>query len=228
MRERGDLSVLHEPFMYHHYLTTKDRLFPGFDPEPGHPTTYDEIRAKIRTMAAEGSVFFKDMAYYVADILPEDPAFANQMSHTFLVRDPVEAALSYAKRDPEFTRLELGHEAQHRLYSALVAMGHDPLIITADQLRRDPQATLSRYWAYVGLPYLEHALTWDSRVPDDWQSVQSWHSEALQSGAIKAPEATNAQAELDALGAPYTDHARHHLPFYARLSEVAETQAHQK
>ncbi|MBE1282428.1 MAG: hypothetical protein GJ676_03870 [Rhodobacteraceae bacterium] len=228
MRERGDLSVLHEPFMYHHYLTTKDRLFPGFKPEPGHPTTYDGIREMILNTARTGPVFFKDMAYYVAVSLPRDPEFAKQMSHAFLLRDPVEAALSYAKKDAEFTRLELGHEAQHALYSALVGLGHDPLVITSDQLRRDPQTTLRRYWAHVGLEYLEHAFTWDNAVPEGWQSVQSWHAEVLNSGAIKAPEVTDSRAELDALGAPFTDHAQHHLPFYAQMREIAETQAHQK
>ncbi len=228
MRERGDLQVLHEPFMYHHYLTTKDRLFPGFTPEPEHPATYDEIRAMIVEAGDKGSVFFKDMAYYVADTLHRDAAFADLMTHAFLLRDPVEAALSYARRDPDFTRLELGHEAQYRLYTALVALDHDPLVITADQLRRNPQTTLRRYWAYAGLDYLEHAFTWDSKVPDGWQSVQSWHSEVLQSGAIKPPETTEAQSELDALGAPYTDHAAHHMPYFARMREIAETQAHQK
>ncbi len=48
MRERGDLNVLHEPFMYHHYLTSTDRLFPAFTPDPGHPATYADIRAMIR------------------------------------------------------------------------------------------------------------------------------------------------------------------------------------
>ncbi len=228
MRERGDLTVLHEPFMYHHYLTTNDRLFPGFTPEPGHPATYEDIRAMIRAKAATGPVFFKDMAYYVAEALPDDPEFAHQMSHAFLLREPAEAALSYAKRDPEFTRLELGHEAQYRLYSALVEMGHNPVVITADQLRRDPQATLRRYWAHAGLRYLEHAFTWDNRVPDGWQSVQSWHADVLRSGAIKAPEVSDWQAQLEALGAPYTDHAAHHLPYYARMRDIAETQAHQK
>ncbi len=228
MRERGDLSILHEPFMYHHYLTTKDRLFPGFSPEPEHPATYGDIQAMIVEAGKNGPVFFKDMAYYVVDALPQDTEFAAQMTHAFLLRDPVEAALSYARRDPEFTRLELGHESQHRLYTALVALGHDPLVITADQLRRNPQATLRRYWAYAGLDYLEHAFTWDNKVPDGWQSVQSWHTEVLQSGAIKPPQATGTQAEMDALGAPYTDHAAHHLPFYTRMREIAENQAHQK
>lgn len=228
MRERGDLTVLHEPFMYHHYLTTKDRLFPGFAPEPGHPATYEDIRAMILEKAQDGPVFFKDMAYYVADALPLDPGFATRISHAFLLRDPTEAALSYAKRDPDFTRLELGHEAQHRLYQALVEMGQNPLVITADQLRGDPHGTLRRYWSHVGLPYLDHAFSWDNRVPEGWQSVQSWHSEVLQSGAIRNPERSDAQAELAALGTPYTRHAAHHLPFYTRMREIAERQSHQK
>ncbi|WP_171237178.1 hypothetical protein [Ruegeria sp. HKCCA5763] len=228
MRERGDLSVLHEPFMYHHYLTTTDRLFPGFSPEPGNPVTYDEIRAMIREAAESAPVFFKDMAYYVADRLPRDAGFAGEMTHAFLVRDPIEAALSYAKRDPKFTRLELGHEAQYRLYTALTELGQNPLVITADQLRTKPQTTLRRYWAHAGLAFLDHAFTWNDVVPDGWGSVQSWHTEVLQSGAIKAPEAIDFQGELDRLGEPYTDTAAHHVPFYERMRDIAESQAHQK
>ena len=228
MRERGDLSVLHEPFMYHYYLTTKDRLFPGFAPEPGHPKTYEDIRTTIRNKTSDNPVFFKDMAYYLIDVLPRDPVFVNQMSHAFLLRDPFEAALSYARHDPEFTRTELGHEAQYRLYSALRSMGHNPLVITADQLRYDPQATLRRYWAHAGLTYLEHAFTWNDQLPDDWQPVQSWHSEVLQTGAIKAPKSKDSKAKLMELGAPYTDYAAHHLPFYVQMCEIAEAQAHQK
>lgn len=228
MRERGDLTALHEPFMYHHYLTTKDRLFPGFTPEPGHPVTYEDIRAMIRRSAQRSPVFFKDMAYYIADTLPHDAEFAGEMTHAFLVRDPNEAALSYAKRDPDFTRLELGHEAQARLYNALTALGHDPLVITADQLRSDPHRTVRRYWAHGGLTFLDHAFTWDDAVPDGWGPVESWHTEVLQSGAIKAPETVDTHAQLAQLGDPYLSIAAHHVPFYERMRDIAERQAHQK
>ena len=228
MRERGDLSVLHEPFMYHHYLTSTDRLFPEFTPDPGHPETYADIRAMILEKARTAPVFFKDMAYYVADALPQDAAFAGQMSHAFLLRDPVEAALSYARLDPDFTCLELGHEAQHRLYQALLAMGHTPLVLTADQLRDAPQRTLQRYWTHVGLEFAEHAFTWDNRVPEGWQSVKGWHREVLQSGAIHRPKSADAAAELAKLGGRYAEYAAHHAPFYAQMRGIAEAQAHQK
>lgn len=228
MRERGDLDVLHEPFMYHHYLTATERLFPDFVPEPGHPATYDEIRAMICDRARTGPVFFKDMAYYVVDVLPGDREFAARMTHAFLVRDPAEAALSYARRDPAFTRTELGLESQHRLYQALLEQGARPLVVTADQLRTDPEATLRRYWAHIGLDFAAHAFDWDDRVPEGWEAVKDWHSEVLQSGAIQRPPSTGAAADLAALGPPYTDHAAHHMPFYQRLRDIAEAQAHQK
>lgn len=228
MRERGDLSVLHEPFMYYHYLTAGGRMFPEFEPDPGHPTTYDGIRTMIQDHASREAVFFKDMAYYVADELPGDPDFATQMTHAFLLRDPVEAALSYARRDPEFTRTELGHEAQFTLYRALVDMGCSPLVLTADQLRDDPEATLRRYWTHAGLAFAEHAFSWDGQVPDGWQSVQGWHRDVLQSGGIRKAPREDTVAQLEELGNPYADYARHHTPFYEKLRDIAEQQAHQK
>ena len=228
MRERGDLTVLHEPFMYHHYLTTKDRLFPDFRPDPAHPATYEDIRAMIRDIAASQTVFFKDMAYYVAEALPADADFAAEMSHAFLIRDPVESAVSYARRDPDFTRSELGHEAQWRLYEALRARGYAPLVLTADQLRGDPEGTLRQYWAHTGMSFAAHAFKWDDRVPDGWEAVKDWHGEVLASGAIRRPPRSDPAATLAALGALYVEHAAHHAPFYARLRKIAEAQAHQK
>lgn len=214
--------------MYHYYLTVSGKPFPDFVPESGHPVEYAGIRDMILERAETRPVFFKDMAYYVVDDLAEDAAFTGQMSHAFLLRDPCEAAFSYARKDPEFSLTELGFEAQHRLYHALVEQGHSPLILTADQLREEPERTLSRYWKHAGLGFAEHAFSWDDRVPEGWKSVQSWHDEVLQSGAIKKPAEVDASAQLAKLGPPYTDYVTHHLSFYTELLDIAEAQAHQK
>lgn len=229
MRARGDLQVLHEPFMYHHYLTQSERLFPDFSPEPGHPCKYGDIRQMILDMAVDGPVFFKDMAYYVLSELPRDTRFLADMSHAFLVRDPAESILSYYKRDPAFTRTELGIEAQFRLYQVLVNLGQTPLVITADQLRASPEVTLGRYWVHVGLPFAPNAFRWDDTVPEGWRSVVDWHADVLSKGAIQRPERCHDHSsELEQLGPPFTEYERHHRPFYAALREVAEAQAHQK
>lgn len=226
MRERGDLDVLHEPFMYHHYLSQTETHFPDFEPEPGHPRDYSDIRAMILRRASARPVFFKDMAYYVETELPRDPAFANQMTHAFLVRDPAEAIVSYHKRDPDFSLHEVGIEAQHRLLRALREAGHDPLVITAAHLREAPEATLARYWAHVDLPFMRDAFGWDETVPDGWKAVADWHATALNSGAIQKPEeGRDYGAEVVALGAPFAAYEAHHRPFYESMKDIAERQA---
>ena len=229
MRERGDLEVLHEPFMYHYYLTQTDRLFPDFSPEPDHPQTYADIRQMILDCSKKQAVFFKDMAYYLDATLPQDTEFLRKMTHAFLVRDPAESILSYQKRDPEFSRKELGLAAQLRLFQALESLGQAPIVVTADQLRAEPEKTLERYWTHVGLPHTAEAFSWDDSVPKGWQSVSDWHATALSSGKIQKPRSTDdIEAALSNLGEPYTGYDRHHRPAYEFLSQIAERQAHQK
>lgn len=226
MRERGDLEVLHEPFMYHYYLTQTDSLFPGFEPAPDHPRTYAEIRQMILDKSKTQPVFFKDMAYYVEARLPQDAAFLGAAKHAFLVRDPAESILSYQRQDPDFTRREVGLAAQLRLYDALKNLGHDPIVITADQLRSDPRGTLRRYWNHVGLPYVASAFSWDQTVPEDWQSVEAWHKAALSSRGIERPgPEVDHKAALARLGEPFTGYDRHHRPAYDTLRMIAERQA---
>jgi hypothetical protein len=226
MRERGDLDVLHEPFMYDYYLNQTGALFPDFDPEAGHPTRFAEIEEMILERSRQQPVFFKDMAYYVADVMPEKAALLHHMTHCFLIRDPAESILSYHQRDPDFSQIEVGIEAQFILYQILVSVGITPLIVTADELRAAPQATLRRYWEFAGLPYVEDAFEWDNRVPEGWQSVKGWHGQVLNSGAIqKTVAGRDYAAELAGLGAPFVAYDRHHRPYYDALKDIA---AHQK
>ncbi|MFT4743395.1 MAG: hypothetical protein ACI85V_001531 [bacterium] len=225
MRERGDLDVLHEPFMYDYYLNQSAELFPDFEPEKGHPTTFAEIRKMILERSEQQPVFFKDMAYYVEDTMLKETAFIQQMTHCFLIRDPAESILSYHRRDPEFSLTEVGLEAQFTLYQSLISVGISPLIITADDLREDPQTTLARYWAFAALPYVEDAFEWDKSVPEGWNSVKDWHAKALSSGAIQKSELGRDYAtELKTLGAPFVDYDRHHRPFYDALRDIANHQ----
>ena len=229
MRARGDLDVLHEPFMYHFYLNRSERLFPDFAPDPDHPQAYAEIRAMILDRADKKPIFFKDMAYYVLADLPADPDFMAQICHGFLLRDPAEAILSYQRRDPEFTQTELGFEAQYHLYQRLKEDGQDPVVMTADQLRSDPEATVKRYWDHAGLAFDARAFAWDDTVPEDWKSVAGWHADVLKHRSIQPQEdRRDAGADLAELGAPYTGYDRHHRPFFEALQEVAIRQAHQK
>lgn len=221
MRERGDLDVLHEPFMYAYYIGEGRKKFAGFAPDPGHPVTYDGIRAMIRKRARARAVFLKDTGYYVAHRLPGDCEFARQMTHAFLVRDPAEAVVSYARRQHDFTSEEVGLEALWVLYSALKAQGCLCHVLSSDAIRRDPARAMAKYWTAVGLSDCPEALSWDDAVPDGWRAVETWHREVLETRAILPPDqGRDVEAELAALGAPFTDYVAYHRPFYDRfLSE---------
>ncbi len=218
MRERGDLSVLHEPFMYDYYMSGGRGKFAGFAPEVDHPVTYEGIRTLIRQTAQEGPVFFKDMGYYVCDTLSADPDFACQMSHAFLIRDPAESVISYAKKQADFSLEEVGLEAQWRLYLALVEMGIKPTILPSVAIRANPAAEMARYWRDAGLADAPHALRWEASAPQDWRAVEAWHQEVIQSTGIAPPDTDrDVAAELAALGAPYVGYVAHHQPYFDKF-----------
>ena len=225
MRERGDLDVLHEPFMYHYYIHCDRPKFSGFEPEPGHPTAFNDIRDMVRARARQAPVFLKDMAYYVADSILHDAQFAHEIQHAFLIRDPAEAVVSYAKRQADFACVEVGIEAQWDLFCHLKTLGKDPVVLNAAAIRADPGTQMARYWAAVGLPDRPAALTWDRRVPAGWRSVQTWHSDVLQTRSILPPDPTqDIAAELSVLPQRFQDMAHHHQVFYDHLAAVAVAQ----
>ena len=218
MRERGDLTVLHEPFMYFHYLTNTRARFPHFDPDPAHPVSYEGIRDMILKLAEDGPVFVKDMAYYVLPELLDDLAFARSARHAFLVRDPAEAILSYAKLDPDFTVEELGIESQWRLLSGLNDAGKKAAVMLSAAIRADPEASIGSYWQAMGLSPKPDAFKWGDALPDGWKHVKGWHGEVLRSGAIRPPdEDRDVASKLAALPERFNKMWRHHQKFYERL-----------
>ena len=218
MRERGDLRVLHEPFMYDYYISGERGTFSDFAPEVDHPVTYEGIKALIRQTAQAGALFFKDMGYYVCKTLGEDPDFAQEMSHAFLIRDPAESVISYARRQADFSLEEVGLEAQWRLYLALLGMGIQPTILLSVAIRTNPAAEMARYWRDAGLADAPHALQWEAAAPKDWRAVEAWHRDVIRSTRIAPPDTDrDVAAELAALGAPYVDYVAHHQPYFDKF-----------
>ncbi len=224
MRERGDLRIVHEPFIYTYYLGNRGRSLPHFEPNADHPQTYTDVRQFIRDKAAHGPVFFKDMTYYVLEHLLADPEFLSDITHTFLVRDPAAAILSYARLDPLFRREEAGLEASWLLYCKVRDDGHGTLVLSADHVQERPAEILSEYWGGLGLPVTPHALSWSGKMPASWEHVAGWHEEVLASRQIRPPEHDRDYlGELESLGGDFLDYYRHHKPYYDRLIAEALT-----
>ena len=224
MRERGDLRIVHEPFIYTYYLGDRGRSLPHFEPNADHPQTYVDVRQFIRDQATIGPVFFKDMTYYALENLLADPEFLSDITHTFLVRDPAAAILSYARLDPLFRRDEAGLEASWTLYCKVRDNGHGPLVLSADHVQRRPAEIMSEYWSALGLPDTPHALSWSGKMPGSWEHVAGWHEAVLASRQILPPEHDREYlSELESLGGDFLDYYHHHRPFYDRLIAEALT-----
>lgn len=231
MRERGDFDCLHEPFMYDYYLHRRVRSMPHFEPEAGRPLSYASIRADLLQRARHGDVFFKDMSYYVMPAMRRDADFARRITHTFLIREPLRAILSYHKLDPDLTCEEVGLEAQWRHFEWLRdVLGVRPVVLRAEALQADPQTVVGAWWRAAGIAFAPHAFSWsDEEAPRDWGQVAGWHGAVQKSTAIRPADDDDDLAARFEEAARDNPHLRdllaHHQPFYDRLRGEAETLA---
>jgi hypothetical protein len=216
MVQRGDLRTLHEPFIYLYYVGDAKKKLAHFDPHPSHPTSYAEIRRMILRAAETEPLFVKDMCYYVIDYILADSEFLERITNTFLIRNPARAIASYYKLDKSFTREEVGIEAQYRVFDKVRALtGQTPVVLDAEDLQQDPDATISAYCRALGMEHRASALQWDGPLPKDWQFVVGWHSSVAGSTGIQKPTRT-APVDLDVdprLRRSY----EYHLPFYEKM-----------
>lgn len=228
MRERGDLTCMHEPFMYDYYIHRKVRQMPHFDAEEGRPVSYDEVRDQIMEAALSGPVFFKDMSYYVIPHILDDEPFMNRLTNCFLIRDPVASITSYFKLDADVTNHEIGLEAQAHHHTALLERGGDaPIVIQAEDIRADTPMVLNKLWERIGLPPADHAFDWQSKKPADWQQVAGWHGEVAKSTGIRpltADEIAKQRATFDTMSKTHpkmTTYLETHRPHYETLKAAA-------
>ncbi len=226
MRERGDLTCFHEPFLYDYYVHRAVREMPHFEPDENRPADYDRIWDMLLEAGEKGPVFFKDMSYYVVPRIYEDEALAQRLTNAFLIRDPMRAITSYYRVDPELTSEEIGIEAQWRHFTWLERVtGRAPIVLEAEQIQGDPEAVISAFWAKIGLAPAPHAFHWQSEdVPKDWQDVAGWHGSVTSSTGIKPP-ANQADAEekfaTAAEQAPcLREFLKTHHVFYDRLRQA--------
>ena len=215
MLERGDLKVFHEPFIYLYYVGDGKKKLAYFDVHPDHPTSYVGIKEMILKGALDQPVFAKDMSYYVSDYIDKDPGFVKRVTNTFLIRHPAKSIPSYYKLDHAVLNEEIGLEAQWRHFEfAREVTGKTPLVIDADDLQRDAEATMRAYCAALDLEFLPHALSWSAEIPQQWKHVAGWHGDLAKTEGIGTKEGGNVDVNNSRTLRAYFEH---HLPFYQKL-----------
>ncbi len=197
MRARGDLRVLHEPFLPYYYYgeeRVNDHFNEGVEPDPSHD--WRAILEHIRDEAEKGPVFFKDMAYYLSRIMT--PELVGSFDNGFLVRDPERSLPSLYRLLPEATMEETGFEQQLRLMRMVDAETDQPLVVVdAERLREDPGPEVERFCEQMGLEFVPEALEWEEGEPDeDWRPWRAWHKEAVRSTGFEAETDEHREVEV--------------------------------
>lgn len=181
MMERGDLTVLHEPFSEHYYYGPEKRSDRYDDVHP--EATPSRILGAIQRAGGERRVFLKDMASHVRTLVT--PEFVAKFEHSFLIRDPAWALPSLEAKWPDFSDEEAGYGALEDLVDAVSASGRHPVIIDSYDLRTDPTGTIAGYCAAVGIPFLAEALEWSPGMPASWETWEEWHHDVAASDGFR-------------------------------------------
>lgn len=183
MRQRGDLTVFFEPFSDYYYYSTEraSKRYMHLPPKQGY--TAAETLDRLKEASQLNQVFIKDMAYYVRDCMSE--SFASNFTNTFLVRHPRYALPSHYRLQPNFTFEEAGYHEQYRLMKLVEATGEKVLVIDGEILRERPAKVLETYCESVGLPYLDHALTWAPGIEPEWEHAKRWVLDAARSSSFQ-------------------------------------------
>jgi hypothetical protein len=210
MAERGDMTMLHEPFCNlrdHGETDAGGRTFDSVLP----------LLAWLREETHDLRVFLKDHppTAYVRDVLA-DRRFLAQARHAFLIRSPEEIAASSYALDPGMTVSAIGLERLCEVQAAVREAGGDAsVVIDSDDLVARPAATMAAYCAAVGLPFEPRALTWEPGERPEWRRSARWHADVSASSGFERRE--RAYPHTAANSAVLARFAARHRPSYEQL-----------
>lgn len=210
MVERGDMTVLHEPFCNLRDYGTTDVAARTFD-------TPRSLLAWLRDETHDMKVFLKDHppTAYVREVLA-DRRFLVEARHAFLIRCPEEIAASNYALDPGMNIDSVGLERLCEVQDAVRDAGGDAsVVIDSDDLVARPEATMAAYCAAVGLPFYRRALTWEPGERSEWRRSARWHVEVSASSGFQRRERVYPHTVENSRD--LARFAAHHRPFYERL-----------
>jgi hypothetical protein len=210
MVERGDMTVLHEPFC---------NLRDYGETDAGARTLNSPLSllAWLRDGTQNMRVFLKDHppTVYLPHVLA-DRRFLAEARHAFLIRRPEEIAASGYALHPGMNINAIGLETLCKVQAAVRdAGGNASVVIDSDDLVTRPEATIAAYCAAVGLPFMPRALTWEPGVRPEWRRSARWHVDASASSGFERREHVYPHTVENS--PDLARFAAHHRPFYECL-----------
>jgi hypothetical protein len=209
---RGDCAVWDEPF-YAAYLKLtgidhpmREAILAAHDTDPA------SVAAACAAERPELLFYQKHMTLHMVPGVPRD--WMRHVTNVFLIRHPARVVASYARKREAPTFDDLGFRAQAELFDEVAQwLGHPPPVLSAESIREDPRAALTRLCAALNIPFTPRMLSWlPGPKPFDGTWALHWYGAVHASTGFEA-----AEGPLPDLPPDYQRLADQGLPHYQRL-----------
>lgn len=209
---RGDTAVVDEP-LYAYYLHQTGLDHPGrAEIIASGETNWHKVVALLTGPIPDNQPIFyqKHMTHHLLAAI--DRHWLRQVTNIFLIRDPREVILSYAKTRPTVTLDDIGIRQQADIFAYVQQLtGQIPLVIDSSDFLHDPRGQLSALCALLDIPFTERMLAWPagSRASDGiWAPY--WYAAVQASTGFEPyrPRSEQLPVHLEPLAAtcrPYYD-----------------------
>ena len=187
---RPDCTVSDEPF-YAAYLhsTGIDHPMRG-EVIASQPTDPREVAAHCTGPNPDGKPLWyqKHMTMHMVPTFDRD--FLKDLTNVFLLRHPARVIASYAKKREAPTLQDIGFLQQAELFDQVANLiGTAPPVITAETIRANPRAALTKLCAALGIPFTEAMLHWPpGPKPYDGVWAAHWYNAVHRSTGFEDPE----------------------------------------
>jgi Sulfotransferase domain len=177
---RPDCAVLDEPF-YAHYLRETGIDHPGKkEVINAYENDWRKVIDFVTGPVPGGKAIWyqKHMAHHMLPHIDVQRLVAGgELTHAFLIRDPIEVITSYTKVHPE-----TGLPYQVDLFERVKAKtGKTPPAVDAKDVLMDPKRTLGRLCEALGIEFTEKMLSWPAGPhPDDGNWAKHWYDSVYQ------------------------------------------------
>jgi hypothetical protein len=212
MAERGDFTVVHEPFSYlaeFGYAEVADTRV----------TSPADLLTALGDLGSRGHVFAKETTGRRYPEVLGSPEFLAGAVHTFLIRHPRETIASYHAMNPSAPAEKIGFESLHEIFAAVSELtGRSPVVVDAGDLMRRPAEVVAAYCARAGIPFLPDALSWQPADRPEWSLSRRWHADVAASAGFGEVAGREAPSAVDVERHPVLGgYLRHHMPYYEIL-----------
>ena len=213
--QRSDTQVLDEPF-YAFYLQHTGLQHPGREAVlQSMSQNPEEVFALIEATARQKDhVLVKNMGHHLQGF---DYSRIRNYRNIFLIRDPGQMLVSYAKVREQPTLNDIGLQHQAEICTWLISEKKEPIVLDGNEIRKNPSQVLHRLCEQLGIPFTEAMLNWLAGPrPEDGVWASFWYRNVHQSTQFLPPD--NAEIIVPKHLLPVYEAA---LPYYQFLHDKA-------